>query len=162
MCPHSDRSATDESSAATFLMTNMVPQSAENNQKGWNQLELYLRDLATIDGKVCYIIAGPQGRGGVGRNGFKVTTPNNNVVVPNKTWKVAMVLDEDVSDPSEITEDTHIRIIAVIMPNDRTVGLDWTAYRVTVKEVEKLTKFKFFDKVKAEIIDPLKGIEDDI
>ena len=34
MCPHSDRTKNAESSKATFLMTNMVPQSPENNQRG--------------------------------------------------------------------------------------------------------------------------------
>src|SRR4051812_22057274 len=36
MCPHSDRSADEDMSFETFVMTNMVPQSPENNQKGWN------------------------------------------------------------------------------------------------------------------------------
>ena len=62
----------------------------------------------------------------------------------------------------EITEDTNIRLIAVIMPNDRSVGQDWSEFRVTVKEVEKLTRFKFFDKVNSDVINPLKGVEDDI
>src|SRR5438270_6302531 len=31
MCPHNDRSATDEDSAATFVMTNMIPQAGEVN-----------------------------------------------------------------------------------------------------------------------------------
>src|SRR6267142_6963890 len=31
ICPHNDRSATDEDSAATFVMTNMVPQAGELN-----------------------------------------------------------------------------------------------------------------------------------
>jgi endonuclease G len=162
MCPHSDRAATAASSTSTFLMTNMVPQSAENNQKAWNQLELYLRDLVQNKGKVCYIVAGPSGRGGVGKNGFKVNTPNGNVVVPSKTWKVVMVLDQDVASASEITEDTHVRLIAVVVPNDRSPGLDWTEFRVTVKEVERMTKYTFFGSVDPDVIKPLKGLEDDI
>lgn len=35
LCPHSDRDKTDEMSKATFVMTNMMPQSPENNQKAW-------------------------------------------------------------------------------------------------------------------------------
>jgi len=161
MCPHNDRAKDSRSSAATFVMTNMVPQSPNNNQKAWNQLEIYCRELVK-SGKVCYIIAGPQGRGGTGRNGFKVTTPDGNVVVPNKTWKVIMVLDEDVDDPSTITEDAEIRLIAVIMPNDQSVGQDWSQFRTSVKDVERLTRLKFFDKVPAAVINPLKGQEDDV
>ena len=46
MCNHSDRSATPDSSHATFVMSNMVPQSPYVNQKAWDQLEAYCRQLA--------------------------------------------------------------------------------------------------------------------
>lgn len=161
MCPHSDRAKTDESSAATFVMTNMVPQSPENNQKAWDQLEKYCRGLVQT-GKVCYIIDGPQGKGGVGRNGFKNTTPDGKVVVPGKTWKVVMVLDKDVDDPGTIDENTHIRLFGVIVPNDDRVGFEWAGFRVPVKEIENLTGLKFFDKVPSNLIDPLKVEPDEV
>ena len=161
MCPHSDRAKTDETSAATFIMTNMVPQSPENNQKAWDQLENYCRDLVK-SGKVCYIVDGPFGKGGIGRNGFRSTTPNGKVVVPAKTWKVILVLDRDVADPSLLDERTNIRLIGVIVPNDDTVGFDWAKYRVPVKEVEELTGYKFFDKVPGSVIDPLKEEHDEV
>jgi endonuclease G, mitochondrial len=45
----------------------------------------------------------------------------------------------------------------VIMPNDRSVPQDnWWRYRVSVKEVEELTGYTFFDKVPAQLINPLK------
>src|SRR4051812_43207874 len=84
MCPHSDRTKDNETSKSTFLMTNMVPQSPENNQRAWNQLEIYLRDLVSR-GKVCYIIAGPAGVGGEGREGEADKTPGGKVVVPHVT-----------------------------------------------------------------------------
>ncbi len=43
MCPHSDRADTVENSNATFVMTNMIPQAGEVNQKPWNDLEIYCR-----------------------------------------------------------------------------------------------------------------------
>jgi endonuclease G, mitochondrial len=43
MCPHSDRDKNTAMSFATFVMTNIVPQSNENNAGAWNQLELYAR-----------------------------------------------------------------------------------------------------------------------
>lgn len=147
MCPHSDRTKTKESSFATFVMTNIVPQSAENNQRAWNQLEMYLQDLVAAEGKVCYIVAGPQGKGGTGKNGFKTTIARGQVTVPARTWKVVMVLDEDVDDPVAIGKDTNVRLIAVVVPNDDSVGLDWSKFRTSVHEVEELTGLKFFDKV---------------
>jgi DNA/RNA endonuclease G (NUC1) len=48
------------------------------------------------------------------------------------------------------------------MPNDRSVPADdWGQYRVSVKDVEALTGYTFFDKVPAEIINPLKDKVDD-
>ncbi len=37
-----------------------------------------------------------------------------------------------------------------------SVGEDWAGYRVSVKDVENLTGYKFFDKVPDSIIEPLK------
>jgi endonuclease G len=162
MCPHSDRAKDSQSSKSTFVMTNMVPQSPENNQRAWNQMEIYLRDLVLDDNKVCYIIAGPAGRGGVGRNGFKTKTPNGKVTVPEVTWKVVMVLDEDVDDPNQLTADTNIRLIAVVVPNDDSPGLEWSGFRTTVEEVEGLTGFTFFSKAPPGVIGTLKAEHDEV
>jgi endonuclease G len=64
MCPSGDRTATKEDNQATFYMTNMVPQSPDNNRKTWERLETYCRRLARR-GNELYIIAGPAGRGGI-------------------------------------------------------------------------------------------------
>jgi len=162
MCPHSDRAKSKESSKATFVMTNIVPQSAENNQRAWNQLENYLRDLVEHHGKVCYIVAGPAGMGGVGRDGPADRTPRGGVVVPKVTWKVVLVLDEDVSDPSALDEDSSIRLFAAVVPNDRTPGEEWSGYRQTVAQVEALTGYSFFDRAPADLIGPLKSEPDEV
>jgi len=157
MCPHSDRDETKEMSFATFVMTNIVPQSNENNAGAWNQLELYVRFLVTDQGKELYIIAGPQGIRGEGRNGFKNKIAGGKVTVPNKVWKVIMVLDANTDDNDVGWVDENTRLIAVIMPNDRSVPQNnWWQYRVSVKEVEELTGYTFFANVPASIITPLK------
>ena len=156
MCNHSDRSATPDSSRATFVMSNMIPQSPYVNQKAWDQLEAYCRQLAQQGHKHVYIIAGPFGQGGEGRNGKKEQIgKTNQVVVPAQCWKVIMVLDGGRGDDRQkISENT--RLIAVIMPNDMTVGEEWAGYRVAVHEVEQLTGYKFFDQAPSAIIEPLK------
>jgi endonuclease G len=156
-CPHSDRDKTPEMSFATFVMTNIVPQSTESNAGAWNQLALYARSLVTDKGKELYIVAGPQGIRGEGRNGVKNKIADGQVTVPNKVWKVILVLDatDNDRDLERVTADT--RLIAVIMPHDRRVPQDnWWQYRVSVKDVEEITGFTFFDKVPADIITPLK------
>lgn len=161
MCPHSDRGASDDMSEATFVMSNMIPQSPNVNQKAWAQLEAYCRDLVEKENKTLYIIDGPAGQGGTGRNGKKPTVGTaHTVVVPAKCWKVIMVVDAGHGkDVSKVNDNT--RLIAVIMPNDMSVGEEWAGFRVSVKDVETLTGYKFFDKVSAAVIEPLKEVVDD-
>jgi endonuclease G len=162
MCPHDDRAKNDASSTATFVMTNMVPQSPQNNQKAWDRLEEYCRSLVRGTNRVCYIIDGPVGQGGIGRQGFRNTTPNGQVVVPSGTWKVIMVLEQDVEDPGTLTEDSGVRLIGVIVPNNDLVGVEWAGFRTPVKHIEELTGFKFFSKAPASVIDPLKEEVDEV
>jgi endonuclease G, mitochondrial len=157
MCPHSDRDKNIAMSFATFIMTNIVPQSNESNAGAWNQLELYARFLVTDKGKELYIVAGPQGIRGEGRNGFKNKIADGKVTVPSKVWKVILVLDANDNDRDIERVNADTRLIAVIMPNDRSVPQDnWWQYRVSVKDVEEITGFTFFDQVPANIINPLK------
>ena len=52
--------------------------------------------------------------------------------------------------------------ICPIMPNDETVKHDWPHYRVSLKKVEKLTGYSFFDKVPAETLAELKEKVDEV
>lgn len=146
MCPHSDRSADNDMSRETFLMSNIVPQSPYVNQKAWAQLEIYCRDLAEIGHKTLYIVCGPAGQGGEGSKGRMETIgPTNKVVVPLQCWKVILVLDAlRAGDPKKVA---HARVISVIIPNDMSVGDDWAHFRRPMAEVEQLTGYKFFDRV---------------
>jgi endonuclease G len=155
LCPHADRSATEGMSRATFAMSNIIPQSPNVNRQAWEELESYCRELAE-QGEVLYIVAGPAGQGGEGREGrAKIIGRDHTVVVPAQCWKVILVLPAGSSeDPSKV--DDRARLIAVIMPNDMSVGAEWTPYRVSVAEVEKLTGYSFFDRVPASVMGPRK------
>ncbi len=158
MCPHSDRSGSDEASRATFVMTNMIPQSPNCNQKAWADFEDYCRDLVRKKHQTLYIVAGPQGQGGEGKDGPKdVIGRAEKVTVPAKCWKVVLALDDgrgDAGDVSRVSRDS--RVIAVVMPNDQSVGHGWAKYRTSAREVEELTGYRFFDRVPADVIGPLK------
>jgi endonuclease G, mitochondrial len=151
-CPAKDRSATQEDCDATFYTTNIVPQSPASNQKGWERLEDYCRRL-THDGHVLYIACGPHGVGGEGKNGpaEQIGKGRLKVTVPAKLWKVVLVLPREDAEPRK-----NSRVIAVIMPNDQTVGFDWAKYRVKTRAVEELTGYRFFRTVPAEVADELR------
>ena len=79
MCDSKDRSCDAKTNSATFLMTNMVPQSPKNNEHTWEGLESFCRKLAK--NHELYIVCGPAGQGGEGKNGasaeIKVNRPGN-------------------------------------------------------------------------------------
>lgn len=138
--PSADRSRIPEDNAATFLMTNIVPQSPDNNRNTWGNLEDYCRELIK-QGKELYIIAGPLGNLGEPLKG-KVT-------VPATTWKIVVILDKLDASLSDITAAT--RIIAVNIPNRQGINRDWRTYRVSVDELEKLTGYDFLSNVSPNI-----------
>jgi endonuclease G len=153
MCPHSDRAATREMSYATFVMTNIIPQAPNVNQKAWAQLENYCRDLVRQKHDRLYVISGPAGQGGRGSNGAAETIAGNKVTVPAQCWKIIVVVpdtgnpDEDLSRISPST-----RVIAVDMPNDNdAVGEAWAPFRTTVGQIEGKTGYHFFDRLPAEV-----------
>jgi len=142
MCPPADRSVTKTDSDSTFVMTNILPQSPELHRNAWNQEEIYLRGLADAGSRL-HIIAGPAGEGGEGSRGLATSIANGQVNVPAYCWKIAVVEpDTGKDDIQEIT--AAARVIATMMPNDTTPGLEWGQYRTTVARIELKTGLHFF------------------
>ncbi|CAN5578552.1 hypothetical protein BH09VER1_BH09VER1_32080 [soil metagenome] len=154
ICPHGDRASTKADSYATFVMTNIVPQSAQLNRNAWNQEEIYLRSLAS-GGNRLYIVAGPIGAGGTGAKGPATSLAGGKVVVPAACWKIAVITpDKGTDDLKNITADS--RVLSIIMPNDTSLGDEWAQYRTSVAEIEKQTGLHFFTALPKEVADALK------
>lgn len=137
MAPSADRAKDPVTNSATFLMTNIVPQTADNNRDVWESLESESRRLANL-GKELYIVAG-----GAGEKG---TISTAKISVPASTWKVIIVMDKPNLQASDVTDKT--RVIAVDIPNvqgikDRT----WRDFRVSVDQLEKKTGYNFLSNV---------------
>ncbi len=158
MCPAQDRSGQQKDMDATFFLTNVVPQSPHSNQRAWERLESYCREQ-TRTGQVLHIVCGPQGIGGTGKDGPRdeIGKAGIYVAVPAKLWKVILVLPSEDAVP-----DKNTRSIAVIMPNDQTVDFDWPKYRVSVRDVEKLTGYTFFRNLPAEVAEAVKERVDSV
>ncbi len=130
MTPSGDRTSNKEDNSATFLMTNIIPQSPPNNREVWRELETYSRELVER-GKELYIIAGGEG---------KEKTIAGKVTVPKYNWKVILILDKP---GGKVTET-----IGFWIPNDDTVARsDWKDYIVSVDEIERRTGYNFFSSV---------------
>jgi endonuclease G, mitochondrial len=115
MCPSADRTATVGDNSATFLMSNMIPQSPDNNQGPWANME-----------------------NGTGSNGYFTTINNGQITVPSRVWKVVIVLPQGDNDVSRVT--TNTRVIAVDMPNVQGIrSVSWGTYRTTVDAIESMT-----------------------
>ncbi len=158
LCPSRDRTDTEKNNDAVFLMTNMIPQSPNCNQKGWERLETYCRELADKE-KELYIVAGPHGIGGFNDDGKKALTIGRNapfVTVPASVWKVILVVDRGANPTAKS------RTIAVWMPNDATVTDDWPKYRVSIAEVEKKTGLKFFPLLPEDVATAIKEKPDEL
>lgn len=145
MVQSESRTTTDQENASTFLLTNILPQGAENNQGPWSKFENYLNDLARTSGKEIYVVAGGEYSATPG------TLKNEGkVAIPDYTWKVAVIMDggrglADVHGPADL------QVIAIKMPNLTTpnvpassVGMrnnPWEQYQVTVNQIEAETGY---------------------
>ncbi|HYC94029.1 MAG TPA: DNA/RNA non-specific endonuclease [Thermoanaerobaculia bacterium] len=146
MVPNADRDPETSMpiNQATFLMSNMLPQTPDNNQGPWAEQENYLRTL--LPQNELYIVAGGAGTGGTGSNGFTNTIANGRVTVPAVTWKVVLVIPKGSDDVNRVTAGA--RTIAVVMPNVQGIrNNDWQNYLTTVDAVEALTGYDFFENV---------------
>jgi endonuclease G, mitochondrial len=153
-CPSADRTNTVENNSATFLMTNMMPQDANNNSGPWERLEKYCRALVS-QGKELYIYAGGYGSQG--------TIDHGHVTVPLHTWKVILVLENGTNDLERVTATT--RVIAVDMPNSNNQinrADDWKKYRICVDSVEVRTGFDFFSLIPASTQAVIESVTDSL
>ena len=147
-CPSADRTSSVEANSSTFLMTNMIPQAPQNNQRAWADLETYLRGEVK-KGYEVYTIMGSYGKGGTGSNGYAETINNGKVTVPKRVWKIAIILPIGNSDLLRTNADT--RILAVDTPNENALDTDWKKHITTVDLIEKATGYDFLSKLSADL-----------
>ena len=149
MCPSEDRDGSSADNAATFLMSNMIPQAPNNNQITWNAFEGYCRNLLN-QGNELYIVSGGYGIGGTGSNGGVTTTlASGAIAVPSRVWKAVVVMPIGSNDLSRVTSAT--RVIAIDVPNTQTASSQpWHAYRTSVDAIEAQTGLDLFNLVSSE------------
>jgi endonuclease G len=158
-CPSADRTLTYTANSATFLMSNMIPQAPYLNQQTWGNMEDYIRAQVNT-GKEAYIIMGSYGSGGTGSNGYATTIKNGLITVPNRMYKIVVLLSNGNNDLSRI--DTATRIIAVDVQNDNSVSSNWKLYRTSVNAIEANVGYDLFKNVSVLIKSYLKAKVDNL
>jgi endonuclease G len=148
MCPSADRTDTTSDNQATFVYTNVVPQSAQSNTGPWEVLENEERTLARAGSKLV-IAAGPSFASS------KPSTIGSGVAVPTATWKVVVVLPANATSPTAVTDST--RVIAVSIPNDETAHGDYRAYLTSTRAIEQQTGLNFMSDVPQAIQDVIEN-----
>lgn len=137
LTPSADRTKDPETNSATFLMTNILPQTPDNNRDVWEGLESESRKLVNL-GKELYIVAG-----GLGEKG---TIGAQKISIPASTWKVIVVMDQLNLKASDVTDKT--RVIAVDIPNIQGIReKTWRDYRLSVDQLEEKTGYNFLSNV---------------
>ncbi len=151
LCPSGDRTDSTADNLATFVYTNVVPQTVASNTGTWKSLETEERAL-TQAGNHLFIIAGSI---------FATTPPatiGSGVAVPTSMFKVVVVMSGDHPLPSDVTTST--RIITVDIPNTTTVSGSYTGYRVKLADVETKTGFRLLSDVAPAVHDALASVVD--
>ena len=148
MCPSGDRTITDADNEATFFMTNMIPQSPDNNQGVWANFESECRSIAAAGNEVL-IISGPSGYAGA--------TIASGVAIAGYTWKIAVVVPVGSGTAvSRITSAT--RVIAIKIPNIAGVrSTPWQNYITTAGQIETDTGYTFFTELPASVATALRA-----
>ncbi|MBO3463774.1 DNA/RNA non-specific endonuclease [Aetokthonos hydrillicola Thurmond2011] len=141
MCPSADRTNSVTNNSATFLMTNIVPQAADNNQGYWAELENYERSLVTNNGKELYVIAG--GYGSLG------TIANGKITIPARLFKIIVVTNPGTGAAGV---NTSTRVIAIDTPNTQgSRSVNWGNFRTTVDSIESKTGYDFLSNVSSSV-----------
>ena len=136
LCPSADRSSSIDANSATFLMTNITPQTPELNQGPWEKLETYSRNMARREGNL-YIIAGQYGK--------RRERVKSKITIPTNFWKIVVVIPPGANAAS-INKNT--RVIAVDMPNISGIkDKNWREYNTTVRQIEQKTGYNFFSNL---------------
>lgn len=149
LCPSEDRDSSPEANAATFVLSNVVPQAPSLNRGVWKSLEDYARKRVD-EGNEAYIVAGVTGSGGTGEQGRTTSLANGKITVPAYCWKVVLLLPNGDNDLQRINANTQV--VAVWMPNQQTAsGQTWSTYRLTVSELEQRIGLRFFTNLPADV-----------
>jgi len=129
LSPAGDNTQNAKIMSESFFLSNMIPQTPNNNRGIWKQIESLVRIWAK-EGKDIYVVSGT-----IYDKGY-LTIGTNKVGVPTKVWKV-------------ITDKKTGKSIGFLFPNEGLPVKDLPKYAMSVKAVETATSINFSPKLPA-------------
>jgi endonuclease G len=142
LCPSYDRTDNTTDNKLVFFMSNLMPQSALNNQGVWGNFESFCQSQ-TSSNEMLIICGGS----GFGTN----TIPSGKAFIPSNTWKIVVCVPLGAGTALSRMAVTN-RVIAISIPNV-TNGLssDWHTYVTSPHKIEQDTGFTFFTALPPDI-----------
>ena len=151
LCPSADRTDSTNDNDMTFLMSNMMPQTSDNNSGVWNNFEAYCRGLATgTNNNELLIICGPSGF-----TGAKINT-NGYVWIPSYTWKIAVVVSPGAGTATIRITATN-RVICIKVPNTNGVSSVWQNFITSANQIQVDTGLTFFTALPPSVASVLRS-----
>ena len=136
LLPSADRNKSKKENKATYIFSNISPQKSQLNRNPWRLLEEQIRSWANKYDTL-YVVTG-----GVLEDSEMGHIGKNKVTVPHRYYKVVLSVKNSVYNA-----------IGFVLPNSTTVKDDFMHYKMSVNDVERITKLNFFDKIPDNIED---------
>ncbi len=126
LAPAANNRASQEQMSESFFLSNMIPQTPNNNRGIWRILELGVRNTALNND--IYVASGT-----IYQEGYLTIGPGA-VGVPQYIWKV-------------VYNATNNTAIGFVFPNQALPVKDLPMYAVSVDKVEEITGINLFPKL---------------
>ena len=149
MCPSADRTDNQTDNSLVFYMSNIIPQTADNNEGPWESFESYCRTLAAA-GDELLITCGPSTF-----TGSRIKS--GKVAIPGYTWKIVVVVPKGSGTALSRITSTN-RVIAVKMPNIAGIkSVNWTNYITSANQIQTDTGYTFFSALSSSVAAKLRA-----
>lgn len=130
LLPSADRNESKSENQSTFIFSNIAPQRTRLNRGGWMNLESQIRDWVEMYDTLYIATGGVLNDKKMGHIG------KNKVSIPHQFYKVILS-----------KKDNLFNAIGFVMPNSTDAKNDFMQYKMSVNDVEEITKLDFFDNL---------------
>lgn len=129
LVPAGDFKCCQDLLADTFWVSNIIPQDPDCNRNMWNTMEQQIRNWVRRK-KRFYVFTGPVLEAGLPKIG-----KYNRISIPKYMFKILVIPNENNPENTEVK--------AFLIPNRPDLGHNFTLYKTSVDEIERVTGLDF-------------------